>query len=123
MIPQPSLRIPKPRRGSAGFTLVELLVSLAVTAVLILGVLATFDFSSRMNRVQMNVADMQQSLRIAQSEMVKVGRMAGRGGLPANFAVQLTNNVASGTKLITTEASTEVLEGTDVLTLRGVFDS
>jgi prepilin-type N-terminal cleavage/methylation domain-containing protein len=109
------------RRTQAGFTLVELLVSLAVTAVLILGVLATFDLSSRVNRVQMSVADLQQSMRVAQNEVVKMARMAGRGGLPANQAVVLTNNVASGTKVISGEATTEVLEGTDVIRLRGVI--
>lgn len=114
---------PEPRRSDAGFTLIELLVSLAVTAVLILGVLATFDFSSRMNRVQMNTADMQQSLRIAQNEVVKLSRMTGRGSLPVNVAVQIVNNVAAGTKLISTESSTEIAEGTDVLRLRGVFSS
>lgn len=110
-------------RADAGFTLIELLVSLAVTAVLLLAVLATFDFSSRMNRVQMNVADMQQSLRIAQNEVVKLSRMTGRGSLPANIAIRVTNNVAAGTKLVPTEATTLVMEGTDILRLRGVFTS
>jgi prepilin-type N-terminal cleavage/methylation domain-containing protein len=109
------------RRNQAGFTLVELLVSLAVTAVLILGVLATFDLSSRVNRVQMSVADLQQSMRIAQNEVVKMARMAGRGGLPANQAILLTNNVASGTKLVSTVADSEVLEGTDIIRVRGVI--
>lgn len=106
----------------AGFTLIELLVSLAVTAVLILGVLATFDLSSRVNRVQMSVADLQQSMRIAQNEVVKLTRMAGRGGgLPASQAVLLTNNVSSGTKLVSTVAESEILEGTDVVRVRGVI--
>lgn len=108
-------------RHEAGFTLVELLVSLAVTAVLILGVLATFDLSSRVNRVQMSVADLQQSMRVSQNEVVKMARMAGRGGLPANQAVVLTNNVASGTKLVSTVAASEVLEGTDIFRMRGVI--
>lgn len=111
----------KNTRREAGFTLIELLVSLAVTAVLILGVLATFDLSSRMNRVQMSVADLQQSMRVAQNEVVRMARMAGRGGLPANQAVVLTNNVASGTKLVTAETATEVLEGTDIIRVRGVI--
>lgn len=111
------------RNAAAGFTLVELLVSLAVTAVLILGVLATFDFTARMNRVQMNVADMQQSLRVAQNEVVKLARMAGRGGMPANFAVQVRNNVAANTRLVPSLAQTAILEGTDTVTVRGVFSS
>jgi prepilin-type N-terminal cleavage/methylation domain-containing protein len=110
-------------KREAGFTLIELLVSLAVTAVLILGVLATFDFSARMNRVQLNVADLQQSLRIAQNEVVKLARMAGRGSLPSGLAIQVVNNVPANYKVVTGEASTSVLEGTDVLRLRGVFNS
>ena len=110
-------------KREAGFTLIELLVSLAVTAGLILGVLATFDFSARMNRVQLNVADMQQSLRVAQNEVVRLARMTGRGSLPVNVAVQVTNNVPMSTKLIATEAATEIAEGTDVLRMRGVFGS
>lgn len=115
-------RTPTLRRDS-GFTLVELLVSLAVTTVLILGVLATFDFTARMNRVQMNVADMQQSLRVSQNEVVKLARMAGRGGLPANFAVQVTNNVPDNTRLVPALPATAVLSGTDTVTVRGVFNS
>jgi len=110
-------------KREAGFTLIELLVSLAVTAVLILGVLATFDFSARMNRVQLNVADMQQSLRIAQNEIVKLARMTGRGSLPLDVAVQVNSNVPANYKLIAGQDSTGVLEGTDVLTMRGVFNS
>ncbi|HEX6865111.1 MAG TPA: prepilin-type N-terminal cleavage/methylation domain-containing protein, partial [Thermoanaerobaculia bacterium] len=111
------------RRAEAGFTLVELLVSLAVTAVLILGVLATFDLSARMNRVQMHVADMQQSLRIAQNEVVRFSRMAARGVVPANLAVQVTNNVPAGTLVVPTKPATEVQEGTDILRVRGVINS
>jgi prepilin-type N-terminal cleavage/methylation domain-containing protein len=110
-------------RSEAGFTLIELLVSLAVTSVLILGVLATFDFTARMNRVQMHVADMQQSLRIAQNEVVRFSRMAGRGSLPANLALQVTNNVPAGTTLVPAEAATEILADTDVVRVRGVLSS
>ena len=110
-------------RGDAGFTLIELLVSLAVTAVLILGVLATFDFSARMNRVQMHVADMQQSLRVAQNEVVRLSRMAARGRMQADRSVVVTNNVAAGTMLVPTKAATEVLAGTDILRVRGVINS
>ena len=110
-------------KREAGFTLIELLVSLAVTAVLILGVLATFDFSARMNRVQLNVADMQQSLRVAQNEIVKLARMAGRGSLPRDVAITVRNNVPAGSELISGQAATGVLEGTDVVTMRGVFNS
>ena len=44
--------------------------------------LALFDFSNRLTRVQTNISDMQQSLRVAQNDSVRLIRMAGRGGLP-----------------------------------------
>jgi len=119
----PKHSVPSSRRADAGFTLIELLVSLAVTAVLILGVLATFDFSARMNKVQLNVADMQQSLRIAQNEVVRFSRMTGRGSLPTNIAVQVANNLPAGSKLVATDSATEIEPLTDVLRLRGVFSS
>jgi prepilin-type N-terminal cleavage/methylation domain-containing protein len=115
--------VPSSCRADAGFTLIELLVSLAVTAVLILGVLATFDFSARMNKVQINVADMQQSLRIAQNEVVKLSRMTGRGTLPTNIAVQVANNLPASSKLVATDSLTTIEPETDVLRLRGVFSS
>ncbi|HEY0511178.1 MAG TPA: prepilin-type N-terminal cleavage/methylation domain-containing protein [Thermoanaerobaculia bacterium] len=110
-----------------GFTLIEVTVSLIVTVIILLGVLALFDFSNRLSRVQLNVSDMQQSLRVAQTDTVRLIRMAGRGGLPlgtlpAGWAVAVSNNVADKTHI--GDASTaEVLPGTDVLTIRGVFTS
>jgi len=58
---------------------------------------------------------------VAQNEVVRMARMAGRGGLPANQALVLTNNVASGTKVVSAAATSEVLEGTDIVRVRGVI--
>lgn len=117
----------------AGFSLVELLLTLVVTMILFYGVLTTLDFNGRVTRVQTNVADMQQSLRIAQQEMVRVIRMAGRGTLPAadavsapvptGVAVSLRNNVAANQFLIAGDLATAIVEGTDVVTVRGVMSS
>ena len=76
--------LPTAPRGSRqrGFTLIEVSVSLIVTIIVLLGVLALFDFSNRLTRVQTNISDMQQSLRVAQNDSVRLIRMAGRGGLP-----------------------------------------
>jgi Prokaryotic N-terminal methylation motif len=119
-------RIPQ-RPHQQGFTLVEVAVSLIVTVVVLLGVLALFDFSNRLTRAQTNISDMQQSLRVAQSDAVRLIRMAGRGGLPVGnpptgMAVAVQNNVADGTK-IGGGATPEVVPGADVLTIRGVFSS
>jgi prepilin-type N-terminal cleavage/methylation domain-containing protein len=118
-------------RGQAGFTLAEMLVSLAVTVILLLGILATFDLNGRVARVQTNVADMQQSLRIAQDDVVRLVRMSGRGGLPltdspssllpSGPALTVRDNVPANQYMIAGETKTRILQGTDVLTVRGVF--
>jgi len=110
-----------------GFTLVELSISLLVTIVLILGVLALFDFASRLSRVQTNVSDMQQSLRVSLQSAVRLVRMAGRGGLPlgtmpSGLGLAVSNNVPAGTR-IGGPLTPLVLEGTDVVAVRGVFST
>jgi len=118
--------------GQAGFTLVELMVALAVTVVVVLGILLLFDFNNKLTRVQTNVADMQQSERIAQYDMVRLARMAGRGGLPVSVGntlpkgsgISVLNNTPANTNLIAgVTTSPLILQGTDVLTLRGAFST
>jgi Tfp pilus assembly protein FimT len=114
-----------------GFTLIEVTVSLIVTVIVLLGVLALFDFSNKLTRVQTNISDMQQSLRVAQSDSVRLIRMAGRGGLPVGnlpngMAVAVRNNVGKnvGDVLTIGDAGTpDVVHGSDVLTIRGVFST
>lgn len=116
-----------------GFTLVEAAVSLFVTVIVLLGVLALFDFSNKLTRAQTNVADMQQSLRVAQSDAVRLIRMTGRGGLPLpppipaqawtlGWAVDVRNNVPAGSQ-IGGGGTPDIVPGSDVLTVRGVFGS
>ncbi|MES1242878.1 MAG: PilW family protein [Acidobacteriota bacterium] len=112
-------------RAQRGFTVAELAVSLLVTIVLILGVLSLFDFSSRLSRVQTNVADMQQSLRVSLQDTVRMVRMAGRGGLPlgsvpTGLAMAVRDNVAANTR-IAGGSTPLIVEGTDAITVRGVF--
>ncbi len=137
-----------PRRARrvrhAGFTLIEILVTLIVTVELLLAALALFDFSNKLSKAQIQIADMQQSLRIGQYEVVRMVRMAGRGELPianvpanafqaaafAGTAVALRDNTPTNTGIVLGSGPTDdptamtnprVLAGTDVLTVRGVF--
>ncbi len=122
------------RRLHSGFTVVELLVVLAVTLILTLIMLQLFNLSDRLAQVQTRVAEMQQSLRIGQYDLVRLTRMAGRGGLPATqlgallptgIAISIRGNVAdTNANLISGDnTSPKLLGGTDVITLRGVFSS
>jgi len=117
------------RRRQAGFTLIEMTVSLIVIVEVLLAVLMLFDFSNKLSHAQSNIADMQQSLRIAQNEMNATVRMAGRGGLTffntaQGGAVWMSDNVPANTHIVSSDTNSPlVVTGTDVLTVRGVFTS
>jgi prepilin-type N-terminal cleavage/methylation domain-containing protein len=126
-------RLRRRRGGEAGFTLVEMLVTMLVLSVILVAALAMFDFNNRLTRVQTAVADMQQSLRIAQLDMVRLIRMTGRGGLPprapghllpTGVALEVRDNVGTSAHIGVADTGTPaVLPGTDVLTIRGVFST
>lgn len=136
MSPSSRLRPVVRFRAAAGFTLAEVMVTLAIFAIVLIAVLAMFDINGRIARVEGHVTDMQQSLRIAQADMVRAVRMGSRGGLPvalfqegafagkflpAGVAVEVANNVPANTAIAGDATAAPVLEGTDVLTVRGVF--
>lgn len=128
-------------RPERGFTLIEVMVSLAVMVIVLIGLLALLEFNSRVAKAQVNVAGMQQSLRVAQAGMVRDLRMAGRGGLPsfrpadpvnpnqfgglllpAGAALAVLNDVPPNT-VLGGNAAAAVVPGTDVLTIRGVLST
>src|SRR5580693_3364091 len=134
MSPNPSAARPTPpRRGERGFTLIEMTVSIIIMVQIVLASLMVLDFNQKLSRAQSQITDMQQSLRVAQSEMVRLARMAGRGGLhsivpsrptPLGAAIEVRNNAggASSTQLAVGYVNTPtVVGGTDVLIVRGVF--
>ncbi len=129
----------RPRGG--GFTVIEMLVGLLLSTALLVAVLNLFDLNSKIARVQTQVADLQNSVRIAQYDLVRNVRAAGRGGLPAallpapavappfagrllpaGVALEVRNDTPADTTIggIATP-NARVLEGTDVLVARGVF--
>lgn len=91
--------------------------------------LAVFDINARVARVQTDLSDAQQSARVAQDEILRLTRMAGRGGLaqgalPLGIAVTTRNNVGESETIDLINGDTpEVLDDTDVLTIRGAFNS
>jgi type II secretory pathway pseudopilin PulG len=120
------MRHRKPRNRQAGFTLIELAISLIVIVEVLLAVLMLFDFTNKLSHAQTNIADMQESLRLAQSEMEGLVRMAGRGGLKFSptapgQALWVTDNVTTANERIGDNTSPQIVIGSDVLTVRGVF--
>jgi len=121
---------PTPSRRDAGYSLIELIVSLSITIIVLLGLFQIFEKNTEVARIQTQVADMQQSLRVAQNEMTRMIRMTGRGGLQAILnnqgtrllpAVAVQDNVAADTYAVSGINQSKVMEGTDVLSIRGVF--
>jgi type II secretory pathway pseudopilin PulG len=129
-------------RPERGFTLIEVMVTLGVMVIVLIGLLALLEFNSRVAKAQVNVAGMQQSLRVAQAGMVRDLRMAGRGGLPsfrppdpvdpneyggmflpAGAALAVRNDVQPGDPPLGGYGPAAVLPGTDVLTIRGVLST
>ncbi|MEO1368621.1 MAG: prepilin-type N-terminal cleavage/methylation domain-containing protein, partial [Acidobacteriota bacterium] len=116
------------RRGQErGFSLVEMLVVMAMMGLLMAGLTVIFSRSSFLARAQTEQANMQQSLRVSQHEISRFLRMAGAGGMPITwtqsiptdfkadampvdydtmgsfptngFAVAVQNNTAAGTTI------------------------
>lgn len=140
---RPASQRPASQRGAsqAGFTLIEMIVVTLLLLIAMLGLLAVFDASARINKSETDVADAQGAVRYGIYQMTRVIRMAGAGGLfvtqavlnakdPAGSVTGITiaggtnsyNNVAAGTK-ITDSTGTDVLvrPGTDMIEIRGVI--
>ncbi len=149
---RPSRYLRGPGR-QAGFSLVELLVTIVIMAEVLVGLLILFDSSSRLARAQTHLAEIQQSLRVGQQEVVRYARLAGVGGLPitrinlpddptdhtydlegafprSGIAVSVYNNVDENTivkvvnpDVIGDTSTDNVVPGSDVLLVRGVLDT
>ncbi len=124
------------RRRERGFSLIEVVAATLISVEVILAALALFDFHNKLARVQAQVSEMQQSLRVAQYEIVRLAREAGRGGFPAVLqagtaneaygAVAVRNNVGGAVSdqiAIGFSGSPKAQDGSDILTLRGVFST
>ena len=128
------------RRSELGFTLIEAIVVAFLLALAMLGVLAVFDASARINKSETQVAEAQSAVRSGIYRMTRAIRMAGSGGLFVTQAVLNTpdpslpgltvpggtyDNVAAGTKVndIVAGRNVDVRPGTDMIEIRGVIFS
>ena len=131
------------RGSAAGFTLVEMIVVVLLLSIAMLGILAVFDASARINKSEQDVADAQGAVRYGVYQMTRAIRMAGSGGLFVTQAVlnhrdpQLPgitivnsadgdsfDNVESGTTVTNTQGTAmPVRPGTDMIEVRGVLNS
>ncbi len=118
------------RRCSGGFSLVELVVALAVLAVLMVGTLGLLDSARRVARTETELVDVQENVRFAADHLLRVACMAGGSGLPlarptseggAWGAVRLLS--AAGQFVDDSGHARTALAGSDVLTLRGFFET
>ena len=124
-----------------GFSLIEVLVVVLLLAIAMLGILAVFDASARINKSEQDVADAQGAVRYGVYQMTRAIRMAGAGGLFLTQAVlnaqdpQLAginqgtgtsyDNVVSAAITGNDVSSTvhPVRDGTDIIEVRGVLFS
>ena len=129
------------RRSMSGFTLVEMIVVTLLLMIAMVGLLAVFDASARINKNETDVADAQGSVRYGIYQMTRAIRMAGAGGLYVTQAVLNHNdkglpgitfpggsssydNVPNGVAVTdVTGRSWAVRPGTDMVEVRGVLFS
>ena len=131
---------PSCRRVSRGFSLVELLVAMLLLSIAMLGVLAVFDASDRINKSEQDVADAQGAVRYGVYQMTRAIRMAGAGrrlrdpggleprpirSLPASPSARATDTTTSTGASVTDTSGTShpVRPGTDMIEVRGVLIS
>jgi type II secretory pathway pseudopilin PulG len=120
----------------SGFSLIELLLGMVIAVELLVAALTVFDVHNRMSRVQMQITEVQQAVRVAQYDVVRTVRMAGRGGLDTNFvpvatgtntwlasrAIEVRNNLIDDADREVATGYTDsplVMPGTDMLIVRG----
>jgi prepilin-type N-terminal cleavage/methylation domain-containing protein len=122
---------PRPTRrpAAAGFTLIEMLVAVAVFTVLMIGLLNLLDTSTKVSKIESALADTQENVRYATYHLMRTARMMGgtimpfaRGSATGNAWVsgEVYDNAAANLSVLGT--TLDNMPGSDVLVLRGFFD-
>ena len=114
------------RTTSAGFTLIEMVVSIGLLAIIFVGVLNILDTSQKLSKVETALADTQENVRFATYHITRTARMMGGGNMEFArndgtwMAGRIQNNRSGN---VTTDFGTvQVIPGSDVVTLRGFFE-
>jgi prepilin-type N-terminal cleavage/methylation domain-containing protein len=128
------------RSASRGFSLAELLVAILLLSISMLGILAIFDASNRINKSELEIADAQGAVRYGVYQMTRAIRMAGSGGLFVTQAVLNRpdpdlpgingvpagtgyDNVPAGVTVTGLSGDVNVRPGTDMIEVRGALFS
>ena len=70
------------RVNCKGFTLIEMLVVIALLAIIMIGLLNLLDTSSKISVVETELADTQENVRFAAYHLMRTARMMGSAALP-----------------------------------------
>jgi hypothetical protein len=111
-------------------SLIEVLVSMLLLSIIIIGFLGFLDTFSDASKTQGNIADATENLRYSVAALVRLLRMAGTGGLPLvyadgsgnyqHLALTVEDNVDGSSTY--TYGGKIAASGTDVLIVRGVIN-
>ena len=114
--------------NARGYSLVEVLVTVAILALVMGGFLSLLDTSAKITKAQSAIADVQENVRYVMDRLVRSVRMVGAGGVPPTvedatatlvaIAVVVEDNVSASHTPI---GGRTPLSGTDILVLRGCF--
>jgi prepilin-type N-terminal cleavage/methylation domain-containing protein len=110
-------------RACKGLTLIELLVAMAISAVLIAAIYRTFMGQHKTYMVQEQVVDMQQNARVAINRMMREIRMAGFGNV-SSVLPNFTANDGPFNDIINPSDNKNIIDGqiTDQVTIIGAFE-
>jgi len=114
------------RSTASGFSLLEMMVAMAILALVVFGLLQMLDSSTRTTRTESALAEVQENVRLAMHHLQNIAAMAGGGDLPIArdghwVAVGFQSNV-QGRFVDDLGVGHDTLVGSDVLTLRGFFE-
>jgi prepilin-type N-terminal cleavage/methylation domain-containing protein len=108
-----------------GLTLIELLIAMAISAILIAAIYRTFILQQKTYTVQEQVVDMQQNVRVAINRMMREIRMAGFGNVSSVVSPVLPFQAKGGPfyNVITpSDNKNNVGQNDDQITIIGAFE-